>query len=123
MWQVRSGHRPQVQLGRRLQQQLGGLGITHAGFTLTNLPHRRIEEPVWQRNGHFTILIMESGRDRNQNMIGIPYGSLARLILIYLQTEAIRTDSPEIALGRSMDAWLHRMGIARGGRSPLLVTE
>ena len=121
--ETESGRRAVDAAAMVLAEEDARLGITHAGFALTSLPHRRIEEPVWQRNGHFTTLIVESGRDRSQNMIGIPYGSLARLILIYLQTEAIRTGSPEVALGRSMNAWLHRMGIARGGRSRLLVTE
>jgi hypothetical protein len=106
-----------------LSEEESKLGITHAGFALTSLPHRRIEEPVWQRQGHMTTLLVESGRDQDRAFIGIPYGSLARLILIYLQTEAIRTGSPEVLLGRSMNAWLHRMGIAHGGRSRTLVSE
>ena len=27
------------------------LGITHAGFAMTSLPHKRIEEPYWKRAG------------------------------------------------------------------------
>ena len=35
------------------------------------------------------------GRTANGGWIGVPYGSMARLILLYLQTEAIRTNGPE----------------------------
>jgi hypothetical protein len=35
-------------------------GITHAGFALTSLPHKRIREAVWERRGHFTTLLVES---------------------------------------------------------------
>ena len=36
------------------------LGITHAGFAMTSLPHKRIEEAVWKRDGHRTTLLVES---------------------------------------------------------------
>ena len=81
------------------------LGITHAGFAMTSLPHKRIDEVLWRREGHRTTLLVESGRDRKGQFVGVPYGSFARLILLYLQTEAVRTGSPEVELGRSMKAW------------------
>ena len=84
------------------------LGITHAGFAMTSLPHKRIEEGFWRREGHRTTLLVESGRDRTGSLVGVPYGSIARLILLYLQTEAIRTASPEVELGRSMKSWMGR---------------
>ena len=59
------------------------LGITHAGFAMTSLPHKRIEDSYWKREGHRTTLLVESGRDRRGNVIGVPYGSIARLILLY----------------------------------------
>ena len=49
--------------------------------------------------------------------VGVPYGSRARLIILYLQTEAIRTGSREIELGRSLHAWLKRLEIPIGGKS------
>jgi hypothetical protein len=44
-------------------------------------------------------------------------------MLLYLQTEAIRTSNPEVELGRSMHAWLSRMGIPAGGKNYKLVSE
>ena len=49
--------------------------------------------------------------------IGVPYGSRARLIMFYVQSEALRTSSREVGLGRSMNQWLHRMGVPLGGKS------
>ena len=72
------------------------MGITHAGFAMTSLPHKRIEEAFWRRDGHRTTLLVESGRARRGTPVGVPYGSIARLILLYLQTEAVRTNSPEV---------------------------
>jgi hypothetical protein len=99
------------------------LGITHAGFAMTSLPHKRIDEVLWRREGHRITLLVESGRDRKGQFVGVPYGSFARLILLYLQTEAVRTGSPEVELGRSMKAWMGRMSLTTGGRTYQLVAE
>ena len=106
-----------------LSDEESRLGITHAGFAMTSLPHKRIEEPYWKREGHRTTLLVESGRNRHSDLIGVPYGSIARLILLYLQTEAIRTNCPEVELGRSMNSWMGRMSLSTGGRTYQLVTE
>ncbi len=99
------------------------LAITHAGFAMTSLPHKRIAEGYWRREGHRTTLLVESGRDRKGSLVGVPYGSIARLILLYLQTEAVRTGSPEVELGKSMRSWMGRMGLTTGGKTYQLVTE
>jgi hypothetical protein len=99
------------------------MGITHAGFAMTSLPHKRIGEAFWRREGHRTTLLVESGRDRGGALVGVPYGSIARLILLYLQTEAVRTGSPEVELGRSMKSWMGRMSLTTGGKTYQLVTE
>jgi hypothetical protein len=109
--------------GTILAEEESRLGITHAGFAMTALPHKSIEEPLWRRQGHRTTLLVESGRTVQGGWVGIPYGSVARFILLFLQTEAIRTSSPEVELGRSMHAWLSRMGISAGGRNYKLVSE
>jgi len=106
-----------------LAEEVSRLGITHAGFAMTSLPHKRIEDPLWRRQGHRTTLLVESGRTGKGDWIGVPYGSMARLILLYLQTEAIRSNDPEVELGRSMHAWLSRMGISGGGKNYRLVGE
>jgi hypothetical protein len=100
------------------------IGISHAGFALTSLPHKETREPVWRREGHRLTLLVESGRDRRASYIGIPFGSKARMILLYLQTQAIRTSSREVELGPSMRSWMTAMGIATtGGMTYKLVTK
>ena len=106
-----------------LAEEDARLGITHAGFAMTSLPHKRISDPVWRRQSPTTTLVVASGHDEQGGAIGVPYGSIARLILLYLQTEAIRTGSPEVDLGRSMNAWLSKMNLAIGGRTYHLVAE
>lgn len=106
-----------------LADEEGRLGITHAGFAMTSLPHKKINEGIWKREGHRTTLLVESGRGRSGELVGVPYGSIARLILLYLQTEAVRTNNPEIELGRSMKSWMSRMSLTTGGKTYQLVTE
>jgi Plasmid encoded RepA protein len=76
-----------------------------------------------ERESHGTTLRVESGRDRQGNAVGLPYGSIARLILLYLQTEATLTNCPEGELERSMKLWMSRMSLSTGGKTYLLVTE
>jgi hypothetical protein len=106
-----------------MSEERSGLGITHAGFAMTSLPHKRADEAIWEREGYRTTLLIESGRTRHKTLIGIPYGSVARLILLFLQTEAIRTGSPEVVLGRSLNRWIERMDLTPGGKTRQLVAE
>ena len=99
------------------------IGIMHAGFAMTALPHKQVVNPLWTREGGSVRLQVESGRDAGGNVVGIPFGSVARLILLYLQSEAIRTKSREIELGRSMNYWLKTMGVDNGGKNYKIVRE
>lgn len=99
----------------------GNLGYTYSGLCLTALPHRRIpDDQPWERVGHKVKLVVEPGRldiAGKTKLFGVPYGARARMILIYLITQAVKTNSREIALGRSMRAWLEAMGVAIGGET------
>ena len=98
-----------------LAEESNRLGITHSGFCLTSLPHRKIEDLSWKREGYKLSLIVQSGLDRDQQPIGIPYGAAARMILLYLQTRAIQTDSRQVELGGSLHEWMNSMGVSSVG--------
>ena len=106
-----------------MSDEAGKIGIVHAGFAMTALPHKRIDTTVWERDGGQVKLLVESGLDIKKQPIGIPYGSIARMILLYLQTQAVRTKSREVELGSSMNAWLTAMGITVGGKTYQIVRE
>jgi hypothetical protein len=107
---------------RVLSDDAEKMGFTYSGFALTSLPHKPQTELVWRRDGHNITMLIESGRDRMGKPLGLPYGSYARFILLFLQSEAIRTQSREIELGRSMRVWLGNMGLSIGGTTYKLVT-
>jgi hypothetical protein len=99
------------------------MGFTYSGFALTSLPHKPQKSSTWRREGHNLTLVLQAGVDRNEQSLGLPYGSYARFILLFLQSEAIRTGSREIELGRSMRVWLGSMGLSIGGMTYKNVAE
>lgn len=99
------------------------IGFTYSGFALTSLPHKPQESGVWRRESHNLTLLLQSGLDSSGKPLGLPYGSYARFILLFLQSEAIRTQSREIELGGSMRTWLGSMGLSIGGKTYRLVNE
>jgi hypothetical protein len=99
------------------------VGIMHAGFAMTALPHKALKDAIWIRQGGNIKLRIESGADVEDRIVGLPYGAIARMILLYLQTEAVKTQSREIELGRSMNQWLASMGVSNGGKNYQIVRE
>ena len=106
-----------------LSEDAEKIGFTYSGFALTSLPHKPQPGLVWRREGHNLILLLESGRNSSGVPVGLPYGSYARFILLFLQSEAVKSGSREIELGRSMRVWLGTMGLSIGGTTYRMVTE
>jgi hypothetical protein len=90
--------------------------FTHPVLCLTILPHRaRPEHEIWKRvNGPYTLMVQPTA-DHDGTYHGVPHGSKARLILLYLQTEAVKTNSRVIELDTSMRRWLRSMGVTITG--------
>src|ERR1700743_2923157 len=70
-----------------------GIGFLYSGWCQAALPHRRLPNGKgWQIENGSTTLIVEPGMRRGPagepEPFGVPYGARARLILIYLQSEA-----------------------------------
>jgi len=100
------------------------IGYLYSGWTQAALPHKRLpDDQPWQITSDRVMLVVEPGRrpslveGQPLEFVGVPYGSRARLILLYLQTEALRTGSREIPLGKSLRTWMACMGIPAGGKS------
>jgi len=122
-------HKKLVDIAAEVMGDDGGrIGITYTGFCLTALPHKRLaDNERWIKTGHRVTLHVEPGymkTGRGPAMLyGVPYGARARMILLYLQTQAVRTGSREIELGRSMRDWLGRMGLSYGGTTGRILRE
>ena len=97
-------------------------GYMYSGWCQTALPHRRPSDnaAIWKLETDSMTLLVEPGvRVAPGGVpvhVGVPFGAIARLILIYLQSEALRTGSRDVELGNSLRAFLGRLGISVGGR-------
>ncbi len=90
------------------------------------LPHSDPKKAGWiRKNGNFT-LSLKSGfevlEDGTPKFYGLPYGSIPRLLLAWLNSEAIRNhqdknnENPHVIyLGRSLSEFLEKIGIDRSG--------
>jgi hypothetical protein len=113
-----------------MQDDSSAFNISYSGFCILALPHKALPKPTdkWERtaaDGRFSLLI-EPGSLRIGGKhvdFGVPYGSKARLILLYLQTQAMLSKSREIRLGSSLYEWMGRMGIPIGGPNYRAVRE
>ncbi|KXV22423.1 plasmid replication initiator [Gluconobacter oxydans] len=111
-----------------MADEQNGVGFLYSGWCQAALPHRRLaDHKGWQLESDQVCLIIEPGMKRGAAgepvPVGVPYGSRARLILIYLQSEAIRTNSRDIELGKSLRAWMGRMNIPIGGKNLQIVRD
>jgi hypothetical protein len=89
----------------------------HSGFCLVALPHTKPASPTSPyslKNGTFRLILtpkpIDSDAEGNLVYAGLPYGSKARLILVYLQTYAIRHRTRHVVLGENMTSWIRRLG-------------
>ena len=63
-------------------------------------------------NGPFTLYMVAGGGNK------LPYGNLPRLILAWVSTEAVRTQSRELVLGKSLSEFMRTLGIYNSGGNP-----
>ena len=59
-----------------------------------------------RRNGPYTLVMNAGGLSK------LPFGTNPRLILAWICTEAVRTGSRDLVLGRSLSEFMRRLGIA-----------
>jgi hypothetical protein len=98
------------------------LSFLHSGLCQTALPHSRPAEdhiPWHRRSGRFSLIVqpgvVDTGRGGQGAVryVGVPYGPKARLILIHLQTEGLK--SRTVNLGASLSAFMRSLGLAVTG--------
>ena len=68
--------------------------------------------PIWQRrNGDLSLSIRPGWDHENNKPMGLPFGSIPRLLLFWITTEALRTESRKIMLGDSMAGFMRDIGL------------
>jgi hypothetical protein len=104
------------------------IGFVYSGWAQSALPHKKLADgATWQvHTDHATLMVQPGVRPSRVGdaiSVGVPYGSRARLIMIYLQKEALLNNSREVELGRTLHSWLRRLKIPVGGTGMTAVRE
>jgi hypothetical protein len=95
---------------------LDEIGFLHSALCTMSLPVRRPADeyaPILRQDGRYSMLIQPRAFPDGQGgftKVGVPFGAKARLVLIHIMTEAVRSNSPDIWLGRSLSHWMRRLG-------------
>jgi hypothetical protein len=104
----------------------GMAGFLGRALVQATLPYREpdVELPVWGRSAGDTSLIIKPGHylDPETNKfksMGYPYGTIPRLLLAWLSTEAVRTKDKRVVLGESLGEFMNAIGMTAhtGGKN------
>jgi len=92
--------------------EANALGFMARAMVQATMPHKKTTENEFvRRNGAFTLSMLSPAH------IGLPYGSVPRLLMVWLTTEAVRTQSRELILGDNLSGFMRELGLVpTGGR-------
>ncbi len=128
---------PQTMIQKRLIDTAGlltdapdGIAYQHSILCQTSLPYRDPGPEVrrWSRRQGDAMLEIDAGRAVHPELgefvdVPLPWGPKARLILMHLNAEAIRTQSARVNVGDSLTDFVQRIGIDPKGRNIRLIRE
>lgn len=93
-------------------KEAGALGYMARALVQATMPHSKVTSNQFTRhNGAYTLTMLAP------HEIGLPYGSIPRLLISWVTTEAVLTKSPAVELGHTLSGFMAEMGlIPTGGR-------
>lgn len=100
-----------VELEVEQARSAGATGYIAHFLAQATLPHTDPKTSYFKRGtGKLNLSIVANPE------YGVPYGGLPRLLLAWMCTEAVRTGSPELLLGRSQSEFLQKLDLHNDGR-------
>lgn len=112
------------------QEEFGNISYQHSVLCQTSMPYKNPGQEIttWDRTQGKVSLRIRAGEIQNPQTgewgsAGLPFGVKPRLILAYLNSEAIRTRSREIEVMGSLTAFVKRIGLASQGRNVTAIRE
>ena len=106
------------EMAEQTKEEASMLGFMSRLLIMVNLPYRdpgKDRRTWWRKNGNVSIDINSGSKDGIP--IGLPYGSYPRLVLAFLVTQAVKTQSPMLYLGKSFADFLKLIGVEKGGNT------
>lgn len=102
-----------VDIEQRSVQDRKELGFTARSLVLCTIPHSEpVSNEFTRKNGDYTLSMWSPN--------GLPYGSIPRMLLAWITTEAVRTKKTTLVLGQSLSEFMRKIdmpinGGAKGG--------
>ena len=98
------------------------IAFSHSVLCQTSLPYKPTDERVWIRDQGHVSLRIEAGAARHPDTgkwvdLPLPHGEKPRLIMLHLNSEALRTRSPIIDVERNLTAFVRALEIHTHGRN------
>ncbi len=92
--------------------QAGAIGYMARALIQATMPHSRLEGHEFKRqNGAFKLTMLADSE------VGLPYGSIPRLLMSWITTEAVKTQQRELVLGKTLSEFMAELDmIPSGGR-------
>jgi Plasmid encoded RepA protein. len=104
--------------------QIENAMFQHSVLCQAFLPYRNPGDDIsiWKRKqGNASLIIQCLQKEHPESgdfvTIGLPYGTKARLILAFINSQSIITQNPRVDVTDSMTAFIERIGIANTGRN------
>ena len=96
----------------------------HSILCQTFLPYRDPGNDVreYERMQGHAVLLLKAGEVLNPatkrfKQVGLPYGPKARLVLAYINTWAIKTQSPVVPIEDTLTSFVRKLGLDTGGKT------
>ena len=91
-------------------KKAGTLGFMARALVQATLPHSKIYGSEFKRtNGLFKLTMLADSE------VGLPYGSIPRLLFAWISTEAIKTKERNLSLGRTLSSFMTELDLVPSG--------
>jgi len=90
----------------------GDLGYLARALVMATMPHSKPKSNEFERkNGNYTLSMIAPSK------MGLPYGVYPRLLMAWINTEAVKTKSRHLILGQSLSGFMAKLDLVpTGGR-------
>lgn len=102
-----------IEVEEMAAREAGTIGFMTSIWACASMPHAAVEGHMFKRSNGVTTLKIVSDPD-----YGLPYGRLPRIMMAWICTEAKKTSSRQLLLGRSQTEFMAKLGMtATGGKN------
>lgn len=99
-----------LKIEQKEARSAGSLGFMSRALVQVTLPHKDPKTLYYERtNGKLSLTV------RGHKAYGVPFGTIPRIVLAWMSTEAVRTKDPTLHLGCSASDFSSKLGLHYNG--------